>query len=347
MKRNGTDKVNWMIFTVIILVFLITTFFLAFFPDLHAKSAEYQKKRTGKSTWSVISLFNDHSGRNSQIRLELPDNVDYKKITSESDVTTSRVSIHIPGADAAYPEDYKMTGSTGRMQDILFTYSDSGDTIEFCFDKFYETRLSEKNGWLCIDFKRPKELYKNVVLIDPYCNDKGHSAQNSGVYEKDISLDIVKKMKTRFEADTPKGTKVYYTRTGDSDMNDEERARLCDSVQADIFLSVALNSTSSGRTSSMQGAAAEYLTTDATGAGKTFASECLDGLLRGLGCQNRGLIPGDEESILKTQKRTAALVRIGYISNDEERGKLVTKKYQDEAAESLYQAILKNLKDMQ
>lgn len=343
MRHESEEKVSWIIFTIIILVFLISLFFLVLFPDFHAKSAEYQKKMTGKSTWSIVSCFDKKHGKNGQIRLKLPPNVTFQNITSKSDITRSRVSVTMPGADAAYPQDYKMLGSTGRMKDVLFTYSSTGDTFEFCFNEFYEAKLSEKNGWLCIDFKRPKELYKKIILIDASCGEgvakKGDDAQ----YERDISLNIVKRIKARFYDSTPKDTKVYYTRDDDTIMTPEDRAKLCDSVQADIFLSVALNSTSSGRTSSMQGAAAEYLTTDDTGQGKMFASECLDGLLRNLGCQNRGLIPGDEEAILKEQHTVATLVKVGYLSNDDERTKLVTSEYQEAAAEGLYQAILKYL----
>ena len=347
MRHESEDKVSWIIFTIIITVFLISVFFLVLFPDLHGKSAEYQKKMTGKSTWSVISLFDDKNDGNNQIKMKLPHNVTSQNITSKSDIARSKVSITIPGADAAYPQDYKMIGSTGRMKDILFTYSSTGDTFEFCFNKFYEAKLSEKNGWLCIDFKRPNEIYKKIIIIDASCGEGVAQKSDDSQYERDIALDIVKRIKTRFSESTPKGTKVYYTREDNMIMSPEERAKICNSIRADIFLSVALNSTSSGRTSSMQGAAAEYLTTDDTGQGKIFASECLDGLLRNLGCKNRGLIPGDEEAILKEKHTVSALVRVGYLSNYDERSKLITSEYQEAAAEGLYQAILKQLDQQQ
>ena len=343
MRNESEDKVSRIIFTIIITVFLISVFFLVLFPDLHGKSAEYQKKMTGKSTWSVISHFDDKNGRKDQIKMKLPHNVNFQNITSKSDIARSKVSITIPGADAAYPQDYEMIGSTRRMKDILFTYSSTGDTFDFCLKEFYEAKMSEKNGWLCIDFKRPNELYKKIIIIDASCGEGITTKSDDSQYERDIALDIVKRIKARFSDSTPKGTKVYYTREDDMVMSPEERAKICNSLQADIFLSVALNSTSSGRTSSMQGAAAEYLTTDDTGQGKIFASECLDGLLRNLGCKNRGLIPGDEEPILREKHTVAALVRVGYLSNYDERSKLITSEYQEAAAEGLYQAIIKQL----
>jgi N-acetylmuramoyl-L-alanine amidase len=88
----------------------------------------------------------------------------------------------------------------------------------------------------------PVYCFSFVVLIDP-----GHGGQELGaigkhgkkhIYEKDISLQISKEIKRYIN----KQHTVYLTRSFDRDLSLQERAKMADTVKADIFVSVHFNS---------------------------------------------------------------------------------------------------------
>ncbi len=83
------------------------------------------------------------------------------------------------------------------------------------------------------------------VVIDP-----GHGGHDtgtigpSGVYEKDVVLQIARDLKERIESEMR--AEVVLTRSDDSFLALEERTALANQVEADLFLSIHVNSSSSG-----------------------------------------------------------------------------------------------------
>jgi N-acetylmuramoyl-L-alanine amidase len=86
-----------------------------------------------------------------------------------------------------------------------------------------------------------------VVLIDP-----GHGGEEYGavsyiklkgkkkkkIFEKDLALKLAKKVKKRLE----KKYTVYLTRSHDRKVSLEDRAKMADTVKADLFISIHFNS---------------------------------------------------------------------------------------------------------
>ena len=79
-----------------------------------------------------------------------------------------------------------------------------------------------------------------VIVIDP-----GHGGSElgakgpTGVYEKDITLAIAKKLKEYIESNL--GVKVYLTRDRDINLSLEERASIANNHKADMFISIHCN----------------------------------------------------------------------------------------------------------
>lgn len=103
-------------------------------------------------------------------------------------------------------------------------------------------------------------LNDKVIYIDP-----GHGGLDPGsiyknIYEKDINLSICKKLKKELEK---AGTKVYLTRYGDYDLSNNyvtqrkksdlnNRAKIINKSDADMYISIHLNSTNSTTWGGMQ-----------------------------------------------------------------------------------------------
>src|SRR5699024_3642993 len=116
-------------------------------------------------------------------------------------------------------------------------------------------QIKEVNGILYVKVGTPKEIYDKIVVLDAGHGGTDPGAAGDGIYEKDCTLNILKAAKKYYDKD---GTiKVYYTRTtntqssitsGSSGLNTSTslRARtdLANTVNADLFISVHINSAS-------------------------------------------------------------------------------------------------------
>ena len=108
--------------------------------------------------------------------------------------------------------------------------------------------------------KSDLELLGKVIYIDP-----GHGGPDPGtiyknIYEKDINLEICKKLQTILEEE---GAIVYLTRYGDYDLSKSytgsrkksdlnNRAKIINDSKADLYISIHLNSISSSTWSGAQ-----------------------------------------------------------------------------------------------
>ncbi len=87
--------------------------------------------------------------------------------------------------------------------------------------------------------KQIATLYKNI-LLDPGHGGKDPGAVGrSGLFEKDVVLDICRRLKTNLEA---MGLNVMMTREGDRFVSLDERAAMAGRIGADLFISVHANS---------------------------------------------------------------------------------------------------------
>ena len=122
--------------------------------------------------------------------------------------------------------------------------------IFICSFNFVEAGIKKSN----------LELLGKVIYIDP-----GHGGPDPGtiyknIYEKDINLEICKKLQTILEEE---GAIVYLTRYGDYDLSKSytgsrkksdlnNRAKIINDSKADIYISIHLNSISSSTWSGAQ-----------------------------------------------------------------------------------------------
>ena len=210
-----------------------------------------------------------------------------------------------------------------------------------------------------------------TVLIDPGHGgeDKGAKSKQKDVFEKDIALNIAKKIK----AEMPTNYKVYLTRSLDRNVSLENRAAMAETVKADIFVSVHINSSAQSRAHGLEtyyldnhGDAAVKKLEEAEN--KSFTGEdpivnqiltdliiqrtvetstklatSIHGhLLSGLkkfGMRDRGIRPG-LFYVLALAKRPAVLLEIGFISNDTELQKIRSAAFQDSCAKAVAQGIV-------
>lgn len=285
----------------------------------------------------------DENLQKHQLRLEIPSSVKMSDIKISQDYVNRQMSIRIPGIGETYFFDYPMIGVSDGIRDVQFGVMKHQGVIDITTNHIYECVVTKEKNYLYLDFKRPHELYKYVVVIDAGHGSRAPGASQGDVLEKNINLEIVRQIKEIFDEKHHKQLKVYYTRLEDTNPDFPDRVRLANDTQADAFVSVHINSTDSGRLSGIHGTSVLYLVADKTEASKNLAQYCLDGLLRNLGSTSKGLVPGDEIYIIRKSKVPVALCEVGFITNPEEMALLCTADYQHKAAKGIYQGIMKML----
>lgn len=79
-----------------------------------------------------------------------------------------------------------------------------------------------------------------IIVIDPGHGGSDPGAQGNGLREKDLTLDISKRIRKYLE-NNYSGLKVLMTRTGDKYLTLSQRAQFANSNKADLFISIHIN----------------------------------------------------------------------------------------------------------
>lgn len=183
-----------------------------------------------------------------------------------------------------------------------------------------------------------------TLVLDAGHGGKDQGAQVEDVKEQEINLQITKKLKTKLEN---AGANVTLTRDGAHDLASEgasnrkkedmkNRVAIINQEPSDLFISIHLNSYPN---TSIQGAHAFYKKGDE--ASKQFA-DIIQKRFNVLTKLEKDSKTGDYY-ILNNTDRPGVLVECGFVSNAEERAKLVSEEYQDQLADVLYNSVLEYL----
>lgn len=191
-----------------------------------------------------------------------------------------------------------------------------------------------------VDVGNPKDIYKNIVVLDPGHGGAAKGAEHFGYKEKDLNFKILYTLGQKyFNLDTTK-LKVYYTRVDDTDMALLDRAGFAAKVGADLFVSLHMNAAQA----TVNGTEVFYSSSNnkANKAGLTsqkLAQVLLDNLVSALGTQSRG-VKQAKFVVVHNNTVPAVLIELGFMSNKEELEKLSNEEFQDMAARTIYKTLL-------
>ncbi|MEY8001663.1 N-acetylmuramoyl-L-alanine amidase CwlD [Clostridium sp. Mt-5] len=212
--------------------------------------------------------------------------------------------------------------------------------LTFGINSFYSTRVLGNNDAI-------RHQNKNIILIDP-----GHGGMDSGavskdgVMEKEINLKISNKLKDKL---LKRGYRVVMTREQDKGLYTEEgrirkkkiedlnnRCKLKKDTECNMFISIHLNMFPQSK---YYGAQVWYSRNENS---KKLAGILQDNLISDLDKNNNR----EEKAALNSYKVLrcndsipSVLVECGFLSNTEEKDKLIKDGYQDKIAESIAKSV--------
>ena len=172
----------------------------------------------------------------------------------------------------------------------------------------------------------------STIVIDPGHGGKDPGASADGVQEKAVVLNVAGKIGAYLEA---RGCTVMLTREQDKFVSLGNRAAEANMWGADLFVSVHCNSAPNTSAHGME----VYVHTS-RGADSTRAAHAIyDRLLPASGLKGRG-VKANNYAVLRETSMPAVLVELAFISNDEDRAKLVSDEWQERAAEAIAAGIM-------
>lgn len=171
--------------------------------------------------------------------------------------------------------------------------------------------------------------------------DAGHGGKDPGAVneeinlkEKDLALSIANKLASYL---AKAGATVVMTRTDDTYVGLTERATIANEVNADIFISVHINSADSTKATGF-----EVLVYSAVGKAADLGVRVLDRLGSCFpSLPDRGLKERPDLTVLKKTKMPAILVECGFISNSEEATMMSKEENQTKYALAIFEGAMK------
>lgn len=178
----------------------------------------------------------------------------------------------------------------------------------------------------------PKCNGKSSVVLDPGHGGSDYGAIRCGINEKDINLDVAKRIEAILAG---KGVSVTMTRNIDTFVSLEDRTIITANKNPDIFVSIHVNSSVKPE---ITGIETHYYHQNSLNLAQTIHAN----MMSFIRSRDRGLFKSKFYVINHTEV-PAILVEIGFISNNNERCELISEKRKQETATAIANGILKYL----
>ena len=198
-----------------------------------------------------------------------------------------------------------------------------------------------------------KGQYSNTIFLDP-----GHGGRDSGAFyynvaEKDLNMQIYRKLRTKLEE---LGYKVLTSRDSDIDVDFiTERSRMVNKTNSDIFISIHFNAT--GNTYSKASGIQTYSYSDEPdypskinpywhnhpdriSESKRLAAAIHSSLLAETGAKDAGQLERSF-AVLRETAKPAVLLELGYMDNFSENQQIRDSRYQDKLVAGIVKGIQK------
>ncbi|CZR98275.1 MULTISPECIES: N-acetylmuramoyl-L-alanine amidase family protein [Clostridioides] len=180
---------------------------------------------------------------------------------------------------------------------------------------------------------------KYTVFIDPGHggNDKGTQSKTSNRYEKDLNLQISKKLANKLAKQ--KDIQVVVSRTDDTYVSLMDRVNLAKNSSADVLVSIHLNAEKNGNSAT---GIETWYRNKATDGSKDLAQSVQSTISSYVKVKDRGIVENNFE-VLRESDMPAILIECGFLTTPSEEQKIINEKYQDQLTEGIVQGILSYL----
>ena len=148
-----------------------------------------------------------------------------------------------------------------------------------------------------------RDIHKKFIILDPGHGGSDHGAIRGDTSEKDITLDVAKRVRTLLEK---KGYEVFMTREIDETLSLQERVEISENLIPDLFISIHVNSSNSDAPNGIE---THYYKENSLTLAKTVHAS----MLNNVQANNRGLFKS-KFYVINHTTAPAILLEIGFMS---------------------------------
>lgn len=322
--------------------------------SLAENTSEIVVERTGSAQYTVTATDNSYliTFDNSSpevtpdysLQFKLPQEVFYSELTNEDRYYKNQIVIRMPGDYRDFYYSNPISTSNSVVNDISIDYKNSMTEITISTSKLQGYKLSDLNGTVGVVIGNPKDIYKNIVVLDA-----GHGGTDPGamrklngvtINEKDVNFKIMYQLTQKYFNAEDSEIKAYYSRYDDTKVDLYDRAAVAKKVGADLFVSLHMNANNS---SSPKGTEIYYTgsnkaTTQNGLNSKILANMFLNSLPGMVGTDKRYI---SDQSLAVCRENTvpAVLIELGFMSNSSDLKLMVDPDFQEKSAKAIYDTL--------
>jgi len=280
------------------------------------------------------------------LSLLLPFGYNQDQVRVYEDYTHRCVQVLLKDMDVGeeYFRQHPLTGSSDGVEDIIVRCEDSDTILYIYLDQVCSCVDRQETDRLLLSFERLRETCDRIVVLDAAQGGEEAGLHYGGVQEKDVTLDILKRLKSMLEET---GITVVCTRTEDETVTVAERLELVSQAEPDLLLSICCGLDEEDLSKSGVTAYYNEVFFIPEFGNADFAFEVEDKLIHATGGKALGLESGNKApELLEFAMMPAACVEVGYLSNDSDRQLLKEDEYRQTIAEGLCDAIVSSFEQL-
>lgn len=279
---------------------------------------------------------------NYELIIPNPAGFSINQLSHEDQYSKLRFSIRIPGDYVSYFEVNPLIVNSNIITDYsIFLNSNLETEIIVTTSKLQGYELFTDQNYIYINIGNPRDIYKNIIVLDPGHGGTAPGAIYSNTNEKYFNFNILYQIgKDLFDSD-PSKLKVYYTRETDMDVSLAERAAFAKKIGADLFVSLHMNANTN---KSVYGTEVYYSNSNNKLNSSGLNSEALakifvNNISSSLNTKNRGTRAA-RYTVVHNNTVPAVLLELAFMSNKDDFAKISDSAFQYKAAQSIYDTVL-------
>lgn len=266
----------------------------------------------------------------------LPKGIKPENVVMENRYMSRELWVYVQGVEEDFYQENKIYGDTSGILEGYSKEWESGLLLTLEMEDVLEYHSTMEGNVLTIACSDPHDLYDFLVVLDPMGGGSDAGITGYGISEKELALEVARQVQRNF--DMP-NVRLYLTRTEDVDVSPEQRVALAEAIRADLYIRIGVGADGNAPDAyGIQGCYnGEYFI---PGFGNAELADIVTKDVT-IASSNRavGLVPADEDSILRGIGVPAMELSMGYLSNPQEEALLQQEAYQGKLASGILNGI--------
>ncbi len=270
------------------------------------------------------------------IRIPMESAIGPENIIMENRYVNRQLVIYIRGATGFFYEKNWITGHTKSAEAASYTVESEGVTLYLQLSELYEYESILEKGYLQVNFYKPTERYRKVVILDAEFPDELNSQ------EREALCQIEEKLRNMLEAEE---IRVYSATSRNGEAELSEKLMLVEQTGASLYIGLMFDRDEDPeKFGSYVCYSSRYYRPWLTNG--SFADRMERELVTAIQGRAMGLVEV-EEGVLRELSIPAAVICPGYLSHETEGELLLREDYQDKIAAGISSGILTTFEELE